>query len=187
MNRNIVICSLLILVLINPPMKSQSLKFGFRLEPAILFTEENNGSSTSFTPYSFYLAAFAVPTEWITLEIRPGLFLAGEEYSGFEIGAFSRFKILPTKIYLIAGLNNHSNGSSGHNSGGSYSKGMLYKGVGIGFQKDSKLSFDLIYYWSDNKTYAYTRITDSTGHTTNADKNMNGILKVSFCLAWDIL
>lgn len=98
------------------------------------------------------------------------------------------FKIFPKGIYIITGLNNHSNRSSGHNGGGSYAKQILYKGVGIGFQMNSKLSFDLMYYWTNDKDYAYSILIDSSsGYTTMVNKKMNGILKVGFSLAWDIL
>ncbi len=133
-----------------------------------------------------YLTILVAPADLVNLEFRPGLFLANEEYSGFDIGAFIRFKILSTKIYIIAGFNNHSNRSSGHNNGGSYSKDILYKGIGVGFQKDSKLSFDLIYYWTNDKDYAFSRVSDFLGNTRNINKQINGILKASFSLAWDI-
>src|SRR3989339_1296133 len=148
MNRNIII-SLILILLISPIMKSQSLKFGFRIEPTFLLTEIKNENSITFTPYSFYLNVIVQPIEWLSFEVRPGYLLAGGEYGGFELGAFTKFKILPSKFFLIAGLNNHSNDwNNAHNGGGSYIKKMLYYGVGIGFQKDSKFSLDIMYYWT---------------------------------------
>lgn len=188
MNKNIFIISLLMSLLSSSMIQSQSVKLGFRFEPAFVFTEQTNESSTSFTPYSFYLTTLVAPTDWLSIEVRPGLFVAGEDYGGFEIGAFLHFKVLPTAFSLIAGLNNHSNSiNSGHNGGGNYNKKMLFKSVGIGYYKDSKLSFDLMYYWTNDKDFAYTRKTDSFGYSTNYNKKMNGILKLGFSLAWDIL
>jgi len=187
MNKNIILI-ILVTIILSPVIKSQSLKVGFRVEPSILLIEHNNETDISFTPYSLYLTTLVVPTKWLNLEVRSGLFLAGEEYSGFEIGVFAMFKIFPKGIYIITGLNNHSNRGSGHNGGGSYAKQILYKGVGIGFQKNSKLSFDLMYYWTNDKDYAYSIVIDSSsGYTTMVNKKMNGILKVGFSLAWDIL
>ena len=182
MHRNIII-SLIIILLISPIMKSQSLKLGFRIEPTFLLTEMKNENSIAFTPYSFYLNIIVEPIEWLSFEVRPGYLLAGGEYGGFELGAFTKFRILPSKFFMIAGLNNHSNDwSNAHNGGGSYLKKMLYYGLGIGFQKDSKLSFDLMYYWTDNKDFAY-----SFDGSSIKNKQMNGIVKLGFSLAWDIL
>ena len=188
MNKNVFIISLLMLLLSSSMIKSQSVKLGFRIEPAFLFTELKDESSVSFTPFSLSLTTLVSPIDWLNFEIRPGYFLAGEDYGGFEIGAFLHFKVLPTAFSLIAGLNNHSNGiNGGHNGGGSYNKKMLFKSVGIGYQKDFKLSFDLMYYWTNDKDFAYTRKTDAFGYSTNYNKKMNGILKLGFSLAWDIL
>lgn len=184
MNKRMVLILFSLLTLIAGIAKAQPIKVGFRVEPALLFIEDKKETSISFSPYSLYLITSFEPVDWLALEARPGLFLADSEYSGFEIGAFVKATILPTKFYIVAGLNNHSNGSSGHNSGGSYAKQMLYKGIGIGYQKDSKLSFDLMYYWTSNKDFAYT--FDAV-NSLRYNKQMNGILKLGFSLAWDIL
>lgn len=188
MNKYFVIASLLLLSLLNPSIKSQSLKLGFRVEPGVLFSQQNNESPTSFSPYGLYLTTLFTPIDWLTLEIRPGMFLAVDDYSGSEIGAFIRLNILATKYYFITGLNNHSNGGGNdHNSGGSYKKEMLYKGIGVGYQKDSKFGIDLIYYWTNNNVYAYS--IDSYSHPNSRIyyKQMTGILKLGFSLSWELL
>ena len=182
--KNMLIVLLIFLIYSN--VQPQFLKIGFRIEPAIMFAEVKNESNLSFIFSSFYLTSLVEPTELFGLEFRPG-YIIGGEYTGLELGAFLHFKIKPTNFYIVAGLNNHSNDvSNAHNGGASYIKNMLYKGIGIGYQKDSKLGFDLMYYWTNNKSYGYNRITDDLGNATNIDKQMNGILKVGFNLAWDI-
>jgi len=161
---------------------AQSLKLGFRIEPTFLLTEAKTENSIAFSPYSFYFNIIVEPIDGLSLEVRPGYLIGGNEYSGFEFGAFARLKISSTKFFITSGLNNHSNNETGHNSGGSYAKEMLYKGIGIGFQKDSKLSFDIIYYWTDDKEFAY-----SFDGSSRKNKQMKGIIKLGFSLAWDVL
>ncbi|MFA7421602.1 MAG: hypothetical protein WCZ90_18105 [Melioribacteraceae bacterium] len=188
MNKCFVIATLLLLILINPSIKSQSLKLGFRVEPGILFSEQNNESSISFSPYGLYLTTLFEPIDWLTLEVRPGMFLAGEDYSGYEIGAFIRLKIPSTSFYFTTGLNNHSNwGGNDHNSGGSYKKEMLFKGIGVGYQKDSKFSIDVNYYWTNNKDYAYLIDSSTQTYSRVYNKQVTGILKLGFSLAWELL
>lgn len=187
MKRNYAFFILFILISTNQAIKSQSLNLGFRIDPTILLVEQTNESSILFTPYGMYLTTIFEPVEWFGIEIRPG-YIMGGDYTGFEIGAFAKFKILPSKFFLIAGLNNHSNNmQNAHNGGGSYEKNMLFKSFGIGYQTDSKLSVDLMYYWTSNKNYAYSRKTDWLTYSRIVDKQMNGIIKVGFSLAWDIL
>ena len=181
--RIFIVISLLVLF---TEVESQSLRLGLRIEPSILFMEDKNKSVISFTPYSFYFNSIVAITNWLTIEVRPGLFLASQEFSGFELGAFAKLNILPECAYIVAGLNNHSNSVSGSNSGGSYAKRILFKGIGIGFQKDSKLNFDLMYYWTNDKEYGYSRRTDSSGLTESYSKMINGILKIGFSLSWNI-
>ncbi len=183
MKRLVIIVLALIFIPASRITKGQTLKLGFRIEPTFLLTELKNENSIAFTPYSFYLNIIVEPIEWFSFEVRPGYLLAGGEYGGFEIGAFTKFNILPSRFCLIVGLNNHSNDwGNAHNGGGSYLKKMFYYGVGIGFQKDSKLSFDVMYYWTDDKEFAY-----SFDGTFRKNKLMNGIVKLGFSLAWDIL
>jgi hypothetical protein len=96
--------------------------------------------------------------------------------------------ILSSNYYLIGGINNHINSWLGsHNGGSGFAKNILYKGIGIGYQKDSKLSIDLTYYFTNDKDFAYSRIYVSYGNNRIENKKMNGILKIGFSLAWDIL
>ena len=160
--------------------EAQSLKIGFRLEPGVLIIEQNDNEEYLPTLASFYVHALFEPFEFLTFEIRPGYLFTGDEYTGFEIGAYARYKIPHFGLYIIAGLNNHSNGGSGHNGGGSYEKEILYKAFGIGFQKDKLLSADLIFYWTNNKDFAYSFVTE------RINKRMEGIVKLGLSFAWDV-
>lgn len=187
MNKNIVSISLLIFILTNLVTNSQSLKVGLRYEPGILFVEQNNKGDILPAIFSISGNILVEPIEWFNIEVRSGMLFISEEYSGFEIGLFARLKILPTHVYLITGLNNHSNKSSANNSGGSYGIEMLYKSIGIGYQFGSKFNIDIMYYWTANKNFAYTRETDWLTYSRIINKQMNGILKLGFNLSWDIL
>lgn len=175
------------IVFICSKVEGQFLKLGFRVEPALFLMNENQNSSTGFSPYNIYLTSIIQPTKWLNIELRPGYLIGTSDYGGFEVGVFTRIIFPLPEIYLIAGLNNHSNFfDSAHNGGGGYIKNILYKGIGIGYQKDSKLSIDLIYYWTDDKVFAYINNITSIGRY-KVDTEMNGILKIGFSLAWDIL
>jgi hypothetical protein len=187
MKLNIILIAFFVLISLNEKIKCQFLKLGFRVEPSVLLIEHKNESSIAFSPYGLYLTTLLEPTQWLALELRPGIFLAGEEYIGLEIGGFARFRVLPTKFSLLVGINNHSNKGSGHNSGGSYEKDILFTCLGVGFQKDSKLGIDLTYYWTSNKDFAYTFERFEFTYSRRVNKKMNGIIKVGFSLAWDIL
>ncbi len=182
MKNLVIILSLLILLFFSRITQAQTLKLGFRIEPAMFMTEQKNESTVSFTFISGYLSLSLEPVEWIGLEARPG-YLVGGEYGGFEIGAFLRLRVLPSNFFIIAGINHHSNDIlDSHNTGGNYQKQMLFQGVGIGYQKDSKLGIDLTYYWTNDKVFAY-----SYNGSTKTDKLMSGIIKLGFSLAWNIL
>lgn len=188
MNRYVVIFASLIFMQLNSSVKSQSLRIGFRYEPAVLISEQNNSSSVAFTPYSIYLTTFVETFKGLGLELRPGYILGGEYYGGFELGAFARWMIYESKFYLIGGLNNHSNSILGsHNGGSGLAKNILFTGIGVGFQKDSKLSIDLMYYFTSDKDFAYSIVYDSYGKYRLENKRMNGILKIGFSLVWDLL
>jgi hypothetical protein len=188
MNHKKPLVFLLLIIFVSVTIKPQSLKLGFRIEPTIMITEQNNSSSIAFSPYAMYLTAIVMPVDGLSFEVRPGYFLGGEYYGGFEFGAFARWMIWQSRFYLIGGINNHSNSWLGsHNGGSGLSKNILYKGIGIGFQNDSKLDIDLMYYFTNDKDFAYLSIYNPHGYSRFENKKMNGILKLGFSLAWDIL
>jgi hypothetical protein len=178
MKTNLIIA---LLVLNFSSIIAQNVKLGFRIEPAVLISEKEN----LFTPISAYANILYKPIDYLTIELRPGFLYAGEDYAGFEIGAFAKFRIVPTKFLIIVGLNNHSNAVFGRNGSGSYEKNILYKGIGFGYQIDEKLSFDLMYYFSNNSDYAYSLTLEGNDLIYHNTK-MVGILKFGFSLAWDI-
>lgn len=174
---------LLIFLLTTACIQSQSLKLGFRIEPSFLSIEKNNSSSIGFSAYSIYLSTLIKPIDNFSIEFRPGYFIGDEDYMGYELGGYLRYCFY-SNFYLIAGLNNHYNrGGSAHNGGDAYQKDILYKCIGVGYQKDSKFGLDISYYWTNNKEFGYTY---DTMHSILTPKKMNGILKFSFSLAWDI-
>ena len=174
-----------IILFITSAANAQILKIGFRVEPNILFTEADNSSSVLLAFYNVSLSAIVTPIEKVNIEVRPGYILGGEDYMGTELGLFLKINAL-SKLLLIAGLNSHSNNGSGHNSGGSYHKNIIYTGVGVGLKVDSRLSVDVMYYWTSDKSFAYYHTTDWQTYSRIIERNMNGIIKVGFCFTWDI-
>jgi len=174
-------------IFINNMINAQSIKLGFRIEPTLMLIEKKNETSAIFTPYGMYLTSLFDPIDFLELEIRPG-YIIGGDYTGSELGLFTRFRIFSKKFYVSAGLNQHSNiDITSHNTGGAYCKKILFKGIGIGYQKDSKLSIDIMYYWTSNKDFAWGEGYDQYGKLVIYKKNMNGIIKVGFSLSWEVL
>ncbi|KUG25129.1 hypothetical protein ASZ90_005052 [hydrocarbon metagenome] len=166
----------------------QDLSFGLRFEPTLFVTEQANDNSVSFTPYSLYLSAKYSPIEWLSLEIRPG-YIWGGDYGGFDLGGFAWINnAFLSNFYFIAGINNHSNeiGNTHHGSG-NYIKKMLFTGIGFGYKKDKVLSIDLMYYWTNDKDFAYTTTNTSEGIPKFINKKMNAILKLGFSFYFELL
>ena len=141
---------------------AQSLKIGFGIEPSMILYEKGGESSIGFIPFSANLKIFVTPLNWMNFEMRPGIFFGGLDYSWIELGVYARFNILPSRFYIIAGINDHIRG--GYDD-------ILYDGIGLGIQKDSKASFDLMYFWKNGRN----------------GEQVNGILKLCFGFAWDVL
>lgn len=141
---------------------AQTLKFGLSIEPSFISYERMDGSSISFVPFSANLKILAAPVNWLNFEARPGIFIGGLDYRWLELGGYTRINLLPTRIYIIAGVNDHIKG--GYDD-------LLYNGAGIGFQKDSRLNIDVIFYWKNG---------------VREDK-LNGVLKFCFGFSWDVL
>jgi hypothetical protein len=152
-----------------------------------MLVEIRDETSAIFTPYGMYLTSSFIPVDFLELEFRPG-YIIGGDYWGYELGAFLKINLLPTKIFVIGGVNNHLNTiESASNSGGAFKKYMLFNGIGIGYQKDSKLSIDIMYHWTSNKDFGYSNIHDKLGYLFTYKKNMSGIIKVGVSLAWEVL
>lgn len=166
--------------------EAQILQAGFRIEPAILISESEGKNSILFAPYCINLSIISEVANKLLFEVRPGYILGGDEYSGFEFGFYLKYRFI-SNLLIIAGINNHSNSETAHNSGGSYSINMLYKGIGIGYKKNSNISFDIMYYWTSDKEYAYYRDTDWLTYSRMVDRKMNGIIKLGFAYSFTII
>lgn len=178
-----IITLVLFLIFNTTYIQAQKISVGFRIEPSLVALEKEN----VFTPYAFYASATYHPIKLLSLELRPGFLFAGENYSGFEVGAFSKLNIIPNNFFLIAGINNHSNLSSGHNGYGTLSTEIFFWAVGIGYQKDEHLSIDLTYHSPTDGVYGYYVQIEPPDIGSIKDTKLKSVLKLGVCLAWDIL
>jgi hypothetical protein len=177
---------ILFLIIFCTNSEAQILQAGFGIKPAILISESEGTNSILFAPYCINLSIMSELFDKLLIEAQPGYLLGGDEYTGFEFGINIKYRFI-SNLLIIVGINNHSNSESSHNSGGSYSKNLLYNGIGIGYQKDLNLSFDIMYYWTSDKVYAYYRDTDWLTYSRIVDKKMNGILKIGFNISFTLL
>ena len=164
----------------------QGVKLGFRLEPGAVFTEYKGDKDVSPFFYGFKANIMIEPESYWGIEIQPGLMLVNDQLLGFEIGSFAKVNILSPDFALLLGLSNFFNREiSGRFSGG-YGKHFVFYGVGAGYQVNSKLRLDLMYYRPDTKEYAYVLEPDETGYR-KVNKKINGIVRVAFNLAFEII
>ncbi|RJP61258.1 MAG: hypothetical protein C4543_03695 [Ignavibacteriales bacterium] len=178
---------IILYILVSSLISAQSLKLGFRLEPSIILTEDYNESGLQFTPYGLAITSIYSPLKDFELEVRGGYFLGGEDFTGFEYGAFINYRLFNGDFLLSAGLLNHLNSASGHNTSVSYAKDLLFTGLGLKYLVDSKLSVDMMYFWASDKVYGYSWITDHSGFSRIIDKRINGLLKIGISLAFNII
>lgn len=171
--------------LLSASVEAQTLKLGFRYEPALVFLEADNTHSLNLTPYSIYLTTLIQAADNLVFEIRPGFFLGDDRYAGFEIGGYARYNVI-SGFYLTAGLNSHSNSGLMISHGAGFDKNILLTCLGIGFQKNSKLGFDISYYWTADKDIGDSWYWTDKGASPKIITRLNGVLKAGFSLAWDI-
>lgn len=96
-----------------------------------------NGTDVGFL--SLYLSFQNEITEEFTLELRPGLFLGGELFSGLEAGIYGRYTFLK-KYFIFSGVSLHFNEGAGHGVTREVStKDDTYTIIGIGAGVKTKL------------------------------------------------
>ncbi|MBS3945750.1 MAG: hypothetical protein KGZ42_09655 [Melioribacter sp.] len=183
--KNLLIVFLIVVTVIENQF-AQTLKIGFRYEPGILFGEQRNENFNIPLIFSISGNLLIEPWEIFNFEIRPGIVLINDEYSGYELGLFSKIKILPSQFFLLLGANHHSNIGTAHNRGGSYEKGIFYKGLGIGLILGSNSFIDLIYFWTSDRKFAYEIDMDGLTYSRIMDKEVKSIVKLGFNITWDI-
>ncbi len=180
------VASFLLVLFYCSSLEAQVVKLGFRVEPNIIISEKSGASSIILAPLSLHSTILIEPVNNFILDARAGYIFANEYYTGIEFGIYIRYA-LTSRFLIIAGVNNHSNSGGAHNSGGAITKDIFFKGIGIGFQVDSKISFDFMYSWTSDGEYAYYRDTDWLTYSKTLKKRINGIIKIGFCIAWDII
>lgn len=179
---------ILFILLLFTVSEAQLLKLGLRVEPTIfLIEEEGTPPSVRFSPYSVCFTIASNPIENLSIELRPGYLLGGEEYSGLELGSFVKWKLFSTNFFLSGGILNHYNNGTGNNRETGYEKTILYKGIGAGYQLDSKIGLDITYYWSSDSAYGYNYYLESNGNGPFHERSMKGIIKLGLSIAWDVL
>jgi hypothetical protein len=177
---------IVVLVITGSNVSAQTIQAGFRFEPAFTLTNVNSENEVNFSPYSLYASIKGNISERISLEVRPGYFMGEENYGGPELGGFFHYRVIDGWKILL-GYNYHSNTwLGGSNNRGGYSKKINHTAVGLLYQKDSKLSFDITYFIPHDRVFGYSNHIDSMGKSVLSEKKVNGIIKLGFSIMWDI-
>lgn len=185
-NKFLIYKAILFLLFMNTFSISQSLQVGFRYEPGILFGKQESKNLNIPLIFSLSGNLLIEPVELLNIELHPGVVLIDDEYSGFEFGVFGKIKIPSTQFHFLFGVNNHYNIGTAHNKGGSYEKGMFYKGFGMGYNIGLNSSIDLTYFWTSDKKYAYAIESDDLTYSRIIYKEVKGLLRLGFNITWDL-
>lgn len=145
---------------------SQSYDFSLQIKLSALYAEQyqNNAFDKSFNifPLGVYLVNKIKISSDYSIEICPGYFSGGENFSGIESGFYIRRNIYDDIIFASAGINFHYNFGDSHgvqifevtpdgiftNLGGS-----------ILMSLNKNISFLIAYFKPLNKDYGYSRIS----------------------------
>lgn len=96
-------------------------------------------SGTDIEFFSIYISLQDEISKEFTLELRPGLFLGGELFSGLEAGIYGRYTFLK-KYFIFSGVSLHFNEGAGHGVTREVStKDDTYTIIGIGAGVKTKL------------------------------------------------
>ena len=106
-------------------------------------SETNTTGNSAPFPASLYMKLGA-GYQRFTLDVKGGVQL-GDPFFGGEYGAALKYSITDHISPLIAWLK-HMNGSTSHNSGGTYTEPIYFLGVGAEAEFTRLFAMDLIFY-----------------------------------------
>lgn len=175
-------------ILLTSLVFGQSLKLGMHFGPGYVFAEDAGTSDDFPSIGNLMISIIFEPLSSVGIELRPGIFLGTEQFTGIQVGSLLIYKIPSTSFTSIIGMLHHFNvATSGHNRG-SQSGYFPFYGTGLGFNANDNLRFELSYFFTSRKTYAgYDKIDYITGEKTHFNKNINGILFIGFTIAFEIV
>ncbi|QQS36091.1 MAG: hypothetical protein IPM56_17925 [Ignavibacteriales bacterium] len=188
-----------ILILIIPlsSTSAQNLKLGFQLESFQYFTNTDvinrttnlsvsNYSSAfgAFAPTSLYLKFDVGITNELMLEFKPG-FLFADDYTGYEAGIFSKYKIYKF-ANLIAFFNYHANNDYSSNTGGATSKGISLLGAGVGVDICEMIVLELLYSIPISESQIGYTPSYKNDYSLRTETNLKSIIKLGIGFSWSI-
>ncbi len=157
------------LLVFSQAIQSQTFTWGLRTEMLDYFvtnSETNRTSNALPFPASLY-TKLGAGYQRFTLDVKVGVQF-GDTFMGGEYGASLKYSITDHISPLVAWLK-HMNGSSAHNSGGTYTEPIHFLGVGAEAEVTRLFAMDLIFYLPvgndkleyftyDFQNYYYTRV-----------------------------
>jgi hypothetical protein len=179
---------ILFFILIPTSLYSQDYVFSIQIKGSALFVEQFNNNmyskSINIYPLSIYLGNKFKISEDYALEISPGYFYGGENFSGLETGIYLRRNIYDNKIFGAFGINLHYNFGDAHGV-------MVYEytpdgifvnicaSVGVNFNKN--ISFLLSYSKSLSEDYGYSSVfVLEDGSSKQYQRNLFSIIQAGF-------
>lgn len=181
--------SILVLILLIPiSVYSQDYVLSIQIKSSGMnvqqFTNNKYSKSIDIYPLSIYLGNKFRISENYQIEISPGYFFGGENFSGFEAGVYFRRNIYNDKIFGALGFNLHYNLGSSHgiNVVEDIPNGIFLNiGASIGLNLNKTVSFLLSFIKTISEDYGYTSVVDFEGGLSKKyQRNLFSIIQVGF-------
>jgi len=180
---------ILVLVLLIPiSLYSQNYVFSIQIKSSVLNVQQFNNNtydkSIDIYPLSIYLGNKFKISENYKIEISPGYFFGGENFSGFETGIYLRNNIYNDKIFVALGVNLHYNLGNGHGvTIVEYAPDGIFTNIGasVGVNFNKNVSFLLSYIKSLSEDYGYSSVfvfEDGSGKVYQ--RNLFSIIQTGF-------
>lgn len=142
---------------------AQKVKIGFRVEPSLSYgsTENPEDKSRNYESLATRSGDIRASLSFVfsnnfTLSLRPGLVIGN--YGGIAAGLFGSIRTYEEWYTLVGFDIMKPIGGGGHTSG-SKDVTLPYPALGLGYNLNEKLSFELQFHYSLNQvTYAYNRV-----------------------------
>lgn len=158
--------SILILMFLIPiSIYSQEYIFSVQIRGSGLnvqqFDNNEYGKSITIYPLSIYLGNKFKISESYQIEISPGYFFGGENFSGFETGIYLRRNIFDGKFFGALGINFHYNLGNGHGvTVVEYAPDGIFTNIGatIGVNFNKNVAFLLSYIKTLSEDYGYSSV-----------------------------
>ena len=187
----------LLVVFVSSMVLGQSLKekpskpkfeFGISFESSLLLSTEKTkliypedsyetfeNTTSDFYPLNVYLSGFVFINKSMGIEFKPGWFLGGDRFTGYELGLYLKKYFCKNKLFGKAGINFHKNSASAHINFSSTDKGVFLLGAAVGYKPFRNIALTVSYHHVLSNYWNYHEIPEGDFLSNNV--YLNQIIK----------